>query len=208
MRCLGRLVLLFLLLVAGAGAWLYRVEITRYVRGIVDPMSLARRTGTPSPDNLQRAEQKVALLVREAPDSVILSAGELASLVERGSELLGVSGVDSISIELGDRSMRVRTMLDTSKLPERYRRLIPGDPQPWEEVIATGRLQPGRPGQAEWELQSVIVRGLPLPSDLISRALGQVTGQSSDGRLIINLPPDIHGFRVRPEGVAIYRSAP
>lgn len=207
MRCLGRifaLVLMVLLLTAG---WLYRQELSRWFTGIVDPKAVARRTGTPSPDALASARTKIEQLVRERPDSILLTASELASLVATGSEMGGVTGIDSVTVELGDRTIRMRAMIATDKLPARLRAMIPGDPVPYEEVIAHGTLTPARPGVAEWELTRVLVRGLPIPSELVARVLGRVTGQASDGRMLVRLPPEVRGFRVRPEGVAIYREA-
>jgi len=147
-------------------------------------------------------------LTSEQPDSVLLAADELASLVVRGTELLGVQGVDSVSVELGDRSIRVRAMVDQSRLPDRIRRVIPGDAAGWEEVIAEGELNPSRAGMAEWKLERVIVRGLPLPADLVGRVVNRLTGTDNDGRLVVKMPPQVTGFRVRPEGVAIYGGAP
>lgn len=207
MRCLGRIVVaIILILLLGAG-WLYRTEVTRYVRGVVDPMSAARRTGTPSPEALARAERKIIALTSEGSDSILLAADELASLMVHGTALLEVRGVDSVSVELGDRQIRVRTMVQTALLPDRIKTAIPGDPSPWEEVIAEGELTPARPGVAEWRLDRVVVRGLPLPAELVGRILNRVTGQSTDGRILVQLPRGVTGFRVRPEGVAIYRSA-
>jgi hypothetical protein len=207
MRCLGRIVSLILLVILLVAGWLYRTEITRAIRSITDPMSVVRRTGTPSPEALARAERKIVTLTSEQPDSVLLAADELASLVVRGTELLGVQGVDSVSVELGDRSIRVRAMVDQSRLPERIRRVIPGDAAGWEEVIAEGELNPSRAGMAEWKLERVIVRGLPLPADLVGRVVNRLTGTDNDGRLVVKLPPQVTGFRVRPEGVAIYGGA-
>ncbi len=206
MRCLGRVVALLFVLVLLAFGWLYRSEITRYVRGIVDPISMARRTGTPSPGALASAEAKVGVLLREQPDSVLLTASELASLLGNGNSVLGFSGLDSITIELGDRRVRVRTMVNTAMLPDRVLKLWPGTPAPYEEVIAEGGLTPARPGVAEWQLERVIVRGIPLPSDVVGRLLSQATGHGSDGRITLPLPKDVQGFRVRPEGVALFRS--
>jgi hypothetical protein len=73
-------------------------------------------------------------------------------------------------------------------------------------VIAEGELSPARSGTAEWRLDRVIVRGLPLPAELVGRVINRVTGQATDGRLLVTLPRQVSGFRVRPEGVAIYRS--
>lgn len=205
MRCLGRLVFAIVLILLLAAGWLYRTEITRYVRGVVDPMSVARRTGTPSPQALASAERKIISLTSEQADSILLTADELASLMVQGSELLGVRGVDSVSVELGDREVRVRAMIETAHLPDRIKTAIPGDPSPWEEVIAEGELAPARPGVAEWRLDRVVVRGLPLPAELVGRILNRVTGQATDGRVLVAMPSDVSGFRVRPEGVAIYR---
>lgn len=207
MRCLGRIFLAIVLILLLAAGWLYRDDISRYVRGVVDPMSVVRRTGAPSPEALASAERKVIQLVAERPDSVLLTASELASLVVQGSELLGLRGIDSVTVELGDRSIRVRALVETSELPARIRNAIPGVLDGQEEVIAEGPIAPVRPGTAEWRLRRVIVRGLPLPADLVGRILGRVTGGESDGRLLIGMPDRIAGFRVRPEGVAIYQSA-
>lgn len=208
MRCLGRLVLVILLILLLAAAWLYRGEFTRWGRGVIDPMSVVRRTGTPSAEALASATTKVRSLATERGDSVLLNASELSSLLVSGSSLLGLDGIDSVEVELNDRSIRVRTMVATSRLPERYRRLIPGTPSEFEEVIIVGDLTPARPGIAEWRFQRVMARGVPLPADMVARVLGEATSKSSDGRLEVSLPPEVSGFRVRPEGVAIYRSAP
>lgn len=206
MRCLGRLLVAVILILLLAAGWLYRTELTRYVRGVVDPMSVVRRTGAPSPEALASAERKVLTLVSERPDSVLLTASELASLVVQGSELLGIRGVDSVTVELGDRRIRVRAMINTALLPERIRSAVPGSLAGHEEVIAEGPITPVRPGTAEWALDRVIVRGLPLPAEVVARILGRVTGRQGDGRLLVGMPEAIEGFRVRPEGVAIYRS--
>jgi hypothetical protein len=205
MGCLGRIFSFLLLLLILAAGWLYRQEISRWVTGIVDPKSAARRTGTPSPAALSSAQSKLHDLLNSPSDSILLNASELASLIMAGSQLAGIPGLDSITVELGDRTIRVRTMIATDRLPERLRNLIPGNPIPYEEVVAHGTLSPVRPGVAEWQLDRVLVRGLPIPSELVGRALERATGSASDGRLVVTLPPEVRGFRVRPEGVAIYR---
>lgn len=197
---------LFLILLLAAG-WLYRDELTRWGRGIVDPMSAVRRVGTPSASAFDQATAKIASLETTEADSVLLSASEFASLVVAEGNLLGVEGIDSVSVELGDRTIRVRTMLATDRLPERLRARLPSAVEPYEEVILKGEVVPARPGVGEWRFQQVLVRGLPLPADLVARVVGEVTGRQRDGRLEIVLPAGVAGFRVRPEGVAIYRGA-
>ncbi|MEO5799562.1 MAG: hypothetical protein ABIZ70_13150 [Gemmatimonadales bacterium] len=206
MRCLGRIVLAILLLLLLAVGWLYRTELVRWGRGIIDPISAARRVGHPSTVAMTSATWKVDSLIRNSPDSILLNADEMASLVARGASFVPQAPLDSISVELGDRTIRMRTMVNSSRLPERVLNLLPITPHGYEEVIAEGTLTPAREGVAEWKLDRVLVRGLPVPSDLVARVIGKVTGRESDGRLEIGMPRGITGFRVRPEGVAIYRN--
>ena len=206
MRCLGRFVFAILLVLLLAAGWLYRTELLRWGRGIVDPMSAARRVGHPSAAALVTANRKVDSLVRSNPDSILLNADEMASLVARGAAFVPRAPLDSISVELGDRTIRMRSMVNSSRLPPTVLNLLPLTPHGYEEVIAEGTLSPAREGVAEWRLERVMVRGLPVPSDLVARVIGRVTGRESDGRLEIGMPRGITGFRGRPEGVAIYRS--
>ncbi|MEP6591868.1 MAG: hypothetical protein ABJC19_11850 [Gemmatimonadota bacterium] len=207
MRCLGRIVFAFLLVLLLAAGWLYRSELLRWGRGVIDPLSVVRRTGHPSPVAAASATWKVDSLMRSGADSILLTADEMASLVAKGAGFVPDAPLDSISVELGDRTIRVRTMVNGDRLPERVTRLLPITPHGYEEVIAEGTLTPARAGVAEWRLERVRVRGLPVPSDLVARIIGRVTGRESDGRLEIAMPRGITGFRVRPEGVAIYRGS-
>ncbi len=207
MRCLGRLITLIVVLVLLAGAWLYRDELLRWGRGVVDPISVQRRLGTPSPVSLASAIAKVDSLERDRPDSVLLNADEMASLVTAGASFLGDATLDSVTVELGDRTVRVRGMVDAGRLPQRWRDIVPINLSGMQAVIASGTITPVRPGVAEWQLDRVSVRGIPVPSALIARAVGSATGRASDGRLEIALPRRITSFRVRPEGVTLYPSS-
>ncbi len=205
MRCLGRLISLIVLLILLGAGWLYRDELTRWVRGRIDPITIQRRIGHPSQTALASAVEKVRLLEREKPDSILLNADEMASLVAAGSSFLGGAALDSVSVELGDRTVRMRGLIDGSRIPDGWRKVIPLDLNGPQEVVMGGTIAPVRPGVAEWDLDRVMLRGVPVPSSLIARAVGSASGAGSDGRLEITLPRGIQGFRVRPEGVAVYR---
>lgn len=195
---------MLLLLLLGAG-WLYREEIWRWGNDVAHPLDKARRTGHPSPAAEARALGKVDSLLKSQSDSILLSADEMASLIAVGASFLPRELLDSISVELGDRTIRVRTLVNSAKLPQRVLAMLPMAPEPFEEVIATGTLTPARQGVAEWKMDQVLVRGLPVPSDLTARLIAKATGRPSDGRLEILMPRGVTGFRVRPTGVAIYR---
>jgi hypothetical protein len=205
MRCLGRLVLLAILIVAAAIAWLYRDDLRRWVDSTLHPAAAMARVGHPSPAALTAANTKLDGLQRGRSDSVVLTANEMASLLAHGTSLLPGSAFDSITVELGDRSARIRTLLDSAAIPARIRAMIPGGAHRYEELVLSGSLTPVRAGVAEMELQHVTVRGVPLPSDVVARLVGEATGRRSDNRIEVTLPQTVSGFRVRPEGVAVYR---
>ena len=206
MRCLGRLILAIVLLLLLAAGWFYRDELMRRARQRLNPAAEARRVGHPSEPAMTSATRKADSLLRFQPDSVLLSPDEMAAIVAEGTRFLPAGTLDSISVELGDRTIRVRTLVRTARLPRRLLDLIPVTPDSLEEVIATGTLTPVRAGVAEFALTRVLVRGLPVPSALVSRMIGRLTGRADDGRLEILMPPSISGFRVRPSGVTIYRT--
>ena len=77
MRCLGRIILLVLVLLLVGAGWLYRDEIRRWGNDVVNPLDKARRTGHPSPTAEARALGKVDSLLKSQSDSIILSADEM-----------------------------------------------------------------------------------------------------------------------------------
>jgi hypothetical protein len=204
MRCLGRLVLLVVLLVLAGAAWLFRDDLHRWIDRQLHPAAAAARIGHPSTEALTSAMTKLEALQGARRDSVVLTADELATLLARGTNFLRGPVRDSLTVELEDRAIRIRTVIDSARIPATLRELIPGR-RPYEAVTVRGTLTPVRAGLAELQLQHVAVRGIPLPSELVGRIATQIAGHSSEGRLEIVLPEVVGGFRVRPDGVAVYR---
>ena len=204
MRCLGRLFLLGFLLVLVAVAWLFRDELRRWVVRELNPGAAAARIGHPSTEALTSAFDKLAALQGGKRDSVTLTANEMTSLLARGASFLPGATRDSLTVELDDRSVRIRTVVDSAAIPPALRLLIPGR-RPFEEVTVRGMLTPVHAGLAELQVRHVDVRGVPLPADLVGRILTQVTGHGADGRVELALPEVVGGFRVRAEGVTVYR---
>ncbi len=205
MRCLGRLVFLFVLLIAAGVAWLYRDDLRRWVDVKLHPASAVARVGHPSPGSLKSATAKLDQLQRNRPDSVVLNASELASLVTHAGSLLPGVAFDSLTLELGDRTVHIRAMVDSTAIPPAIRMFIPGGPRRFEELILSGTLTPVRAGLAELDVEHVTLQGIPLPSELLARLANATSGKATGSRLDVVLPETVGGFRVRPEGVAIYR---
>lgn len=204
MRCLGRVVLLVVVVVLAAAAWLFRDDLHRWVDDRLHPGAAVARIGHPSTEALTAAMTKLTALQGPRRDSVVLTADEMATLLTRQTSFLPGVVRDSLTVELEDRAIRIRTVVDSARIPATLRSLIPGH-RPYEEVTLRGPLTPVHAGLAELELQHVAVRGIPLPSDVIGRIATQITGHGSNGRLEIVLPEVVGGFRVRPEGVTVYR---
>jgi hypothetical protein len=204
MRCLGRLVFLVVLLVLAGVAWLFRDDLRRWIDARLHPAAAAARIGHPSTEALTAAMTKLSALQGPRRDSVVLTADEMATLIVRGTNFLPGAVRDSLTVELEDRAIRIRTVVDSARIPATLRDLIPGR-RAYEEVTVRGDLTPVHAGLAELELRHVAVRGIPLPSDVVGRIATQITGHGSEGRLEIVLPEVVGGFRVRPDGVAVYR---
>ena len=205
MRCLGRLILLVLLLGVAGVAWLYRDDLRRWAEQELHPTTAAARVGHPSPAALRSALAKLDSLQRTRQDSVVMTSSEMASLLVQGATLVPGVVLDSTTVELGDRSTRIRTLVDSANIPATWRALIPGRRERFEEIVIRGVLTPVHAGLAELELQHVSVHGVPLPSSVIGRLLTNATGRGSDGRVEVVLPQTVGGFRVRADGVVIYR---
>lgn len=204
MRCLGRLVWLAILLMAAAAAWWFRDDIHRWIDRTLHPAAATAGIGHPTPSALSRARAALRSLNGPGCDSVVLDADEVAALLVHGTNFLpGVVG-DSLTIELEERAIRIRTVVDSARIPAVLRDLIPGR-RAYEAVTLDGSLTPVRPGYGEFQIRRATVRGVPLPAGIVDGVVSRITGRGSDGRLPLSLPPEVGGFRIRPDGMTVYR---
>ena len=205
-KLLGFLIFLAALVLA----WLYRDRIADMGRAawreatgrsaaVVEP-------GIPSPEALDRAERKVASLGGRA-DSVVLSAAEAASLIQRGLEPYSRAFFDSMEVRLGDGSVGVTTIVRTERLPSGLLGPFGGALREREPVSAEGVIRVTAPGQGVWEIRRLQFRDIPLPRDAIPRLLGRAAGDSARSDVPLVLPEGVGDLRVQPDGVILYRRA-
>lgn len=213
-----RLVGLLVLALLVSGAWLFRSDLLGVIRprvaqardafGAGGAPGPARRPGpaaAPTPGALEAAQDKVDSLHGWGADSVVLSAREMASLLVAGLPPEARSRLDSVSVALGDNRVTVSGRLETTHIPREALGLLAGALDPWEAVRGSGAVVATGPGQAEWRVDALTLRGFTLPREasrlLVSRALPGV----SDGAIPFRLPEGIARLRVRTTGVTMYR---
>ena len=200
-RFLFRLVGILVLAALVSAAWLYRDQLTAMVR----PTPAEGPVGQPSSAALARAHDRVDSLNGWHADSVVLSASEMASLLQAGLPKEARSHIDSLAVTLGDNRIELSGRLDTSVLPRDQLGLLAGALKPWEHIAAAGNVSGATPGYAVWSVDRLTLRGFELPESVSRNIAGRVLGGSHDGTIRIPLPSGIGGLRVRPQGVALYR---
>jgi hypothetical protein len=114
-----------------------------------------------------------------------------------------VGVADSVVVELQEGGVAIRAQVDAARLPK----AALGPLAEWvagrETVAVQGPLVLRRLGIAEWRVDQVTIRGLPLPRGLWERLLGLIVPGASG---VLSFPVDrwITGFRVTPGGAVLF----
>lgn len=203
-----RLLLLLAIIVVLALGWLYRDRLGdiagaawREARGM--PVA-AEDAGVPSPEGLTAARQKVARLAAGRADSVVLTAGETASLLRDGFDPFATAFFDSMHVRLGSGRIAVGAVVRTGRLPAELLGPFAGAVRDREPVTAEGALRVSEPGKGAWDVQRLQVRNIPLPKDAVPRLLGRALGDTTARAVPVRLPREVVGITVRPEGVTLH----
>ena len=202
-RVLGLLALSLLI----SAAWLLRHEILGIVRPQVDRVTevIDQRHAPPAATAAERARDKVDSLHGWSADSVVLTADEMAALLLDGLPTEARPHLDSLRVTLGDHRVSIDARMETSQIPSAVLGPLAGVLRPWEAVTVAGGVTVPRPGQAEWKVDALTLRGITLPAEasrtLIERGLPGAVG----GRIPVTLPKGVASLTVRPAGVALFR---
>lgn len=194
--------LLILLILAG---WAYRRELAgmwRFWRS--DAPKEATVTGTASPAALAKATDLVDSLNGWRADSIVLTADELASLLQAGLGGAAARYLDSVTVTLGTDQVTVGAMLATEAIPSRALGPFKGLVHARERVRVGGRLAVLGAQAGALRVETVSLRGIPFPTAMIGRFMSSSLGASEDGTVKFQLPKGIRDLRVRPSGVVLY----
>jgi hypothetical protein len=127
-----RLALLALLLAGAYLGWRNRDRIADML-GLRPAVTVAPESrGQPTGRGLARALEKVDSLNGWRADSIVLSAGEMASLIGAGLPALVRRDIDSLRVELLEGAIRVCGRIRTEGLPREVLGPFAGALRPWE----------------------------------------------------------------------------
>lgn len=164
--------------------------------------------GAPTPKALASTQHKVDRLNRSAgPDSVVLSANEVASLIGSSIDWSVRKSFDSLRVELLEGSIAVYCRLDTRTLPPGVLGPFAVMLDPQEPLRLAGPVRIERPGLARWRVQEIALRGVAFPAAMVTALARRVAGADSTGAVPLQVSPAFHSIAIHPAGVILYRAS-
>ena len=208
-----RLIVLALFLVVGAVAWWFREPLLRRAAHAIAPHRTAlppvtdTAVGAPTPRALESTQRKVDKLQKSSPpDSVVLTANEVASLVGSSIDWSVRKSFDSLRVELLEGSIAVYCRLDTRVIPPDALGPLTSMLNPMEPLRIAGPIRIERPGIARWSIQELSLRGITFPPALASQVARRVAGADSSGAVPLRVSPAFQDVTIHPGIAILYRT--
>jgi hypothetical protein len=207
-----RLVGLAIVLVAALVAWWFREPILHAAGHWLGPHPTKlppvadTAVGAPTPKALSSTQTKIDRLKQPAgPDSVILSANEVAALIGSSIDWSVRKSFDSLRVELLEGTLAVHCRLDTRVIPPEALGPIAGFLNPMEPFRIAGPLSIARPGIARFKVQELSLRGFPFPEPMVKQLAQRVAGADADGAVPLRVSPAFTDVVIHPTGIVLYR---
>ena len=196
-----------------AGAWWFRHPLLRYGSALLPKSSVPTphlgdsTIGAPTPKAVQSTQGKVGRLARPAgPDSIVLSANELAALVGSGIDWSVRKSFDSLHVELLEGSVAVYCRLDTRVIPPDLLGPFTSMLNPMEPLRLAGPVHIDRPGTALWRIEELSLRGIAFPQPMVTMIARRMAGADSTGAVPLRVSPAFRDVAIHPSGVVLYRT--
>jgi hypothetical protein len=200
------------LMILGAFAgYHYRAQL----RGLVDSVRPGRGVvadsaggaGLASDDALTRARRKEARMASgSGPATVLLTASELAALIQDGLDPAARRSLDSIRVVLGRDRFTIEAQLLTAVLDRGMLGPLAGMVDAREPVRLAGPAAVTAPGMVGWTPDEIVLRAFPFPASVVPRLVNAIMGVRN-GVVPIVVPPTVGDLRIREDGVTFYRRA-
>lgn len=194
-------------------AWWFREPILRtgarwFGRSQALPSVADTAVGAPTPAATASGKSKLDSLgaaARSAPDSVVLSPNEMASLIGAGIDWSVRKTFDSLRVELFEGSLAIHARLDTRALPPGALGPLAGLVGEREPIRLGGTLAIARPGTAIFTIREMSLRGFAFPTPAVKSIARQMAGASEDGAIPLKVDPSVAEIVIHPTGVVLYR---
>lgn len=202
----------FVALVAAAvGAWMFRAPLSRAVGrlgGREAPLPrVTSSVGAPSPAAVASADAKLAALARTGgPDSVSLTANEVASWVGGGIDWSVRRTFDSLRVELRPDTLVLHARLDTKAVPPEALGPFAGFVEPREPLRIAGPVAIAAPGHARFTVAELSLRDFVFPPVAVRSLARRVAGAGEDGAFLVPVPTAVRALRLGGDGLVLYRS--
>ena len=198
------------LMILGAFAgYHYRAQL----RGLVDSFRPGRAAvadsagtgGLASADALTRARrQESRMASRSGPATVVLTAGELAALIQDGLDPAARRVLDSVRVVLARDRVTIEAQLLTAGLDRSVLGPIGGIVDAREPVRFAGPAVVTAPGVVSWTPDEIVLRAFPFPESVVPRVVNAIL-RVRDGAVPIAVPSTVGDLRIREDGVTFYR---
>jgi len=167
--------------------------------------TFAQSVGHPSRGALASATTKQnAMREANGPDSVTLSADEMASLVEANLDRAARKALDSIKVRLDPGRLTLLALLVTSELGTDYLGPLAYLLSPLEPLAVAGPARATKAGLITWQPDSLVIKSFDFPQSAIPRLVNRLTG-TTDGSIPIAVPPTVRRIRIQASGVTFSR---
>jgi hypothetical protein len=192
-------------------AWWFRAPILGQLahwfgRSTALPPVSDTAVGAPTPSATASGQKKVGNLRTNAgPDSVILTANEMASLIGAGIDWNVRKMYDSLRVELQEGKLILHARLDTRALPPGTLGPFAGMFGEHEPLRMAGTVAIARPGTALYDITEITLRGIEIPGPLVKQITKQMAGASSNGAVPVKVDPAVTGVKVHATGVVLYK---
>lgn len=208
-----RLALVGVALVVALVAWWFREPILRTAAHWFGPRSTAlppvadTSVGAPTPKALTSSQTKMDRLKQPAaPDSVVLSANEVAAMIGSGIDWSVRKSFDSLRVELFEGTLAVHCRLDTRVIPPDALGPVAGLLNPMEPLRIAGPISIERPGIARFRVTELSLRGIPFPPPVVKQLAQRVAGADSTGAVPLRVSSSFQDVVIHPTGVVLYRT--
>ena len=170
---------------------------------------------TIQPTKLALSNPIAALSAKRGPAYVSLGAGQLAALLGNAVQLQLPKSATDVQLALEGRQMLIRAAIDISMLAgdgtlaKVLRTVMSGR----DTIQLAGSFEPVRPGLAQFHVEHLRVKGLPVPTSLIPTVLSTFRRRPhsdgvADDAIGVRFPNTIADMRVTNGRLILYKAVP